>query len=138
MNRIVIVGASAGGLATAEALRRSGYEGAITLIGDEPHPPYDRPPLSKQILTGEWQPDRLPPRRTRDIDALGLDLRLGALVLGELVPALFLVGVPDPQLVLVLLAVDDDRFDVLPRHCLLGALASDVLGEGLNAPLEGR
>lgn len=82
MNRIVIVGASAGGLATAEALRRSGYEGAITLIGDEPHPPYDRPPLSKQILTGEWQPDRLPLRRTRGIDALGLDLRLGVAAIG--------------------------------------------------------
>ncbi|MFJ2559215.1 MULTISPECIES: NAD(P)/FAD-dependent oxidoreductase [unclassified Streptomyces] len=82
MNRIVIVGASAGGLATAEALRRFGYEGAITVLGDEPLLPYDRPPLSKQILTGEWQPDRLPLRGKDDIDALKLDLRLGTRATG--------------------------------------------------------
>ncbi|MEV6039139.1 FAD-dependent oxidoreductase [Nonomuraea sp. NPDC052116] len=77
MNRIVIVGGSAGGLATAEALRRAGYGGAITFIGQEPHLPYDRPPLSKQVLTGEWEPDRLALRGKAEIDALGLDLRLG-------------------------------------------------------------
>ncbi|MEU9273101.1 FAD-dependent oxidoreductase [Streptomyces sp. NPDC048251] len=82
MNRIVIVGASAGGLATAEALRRMGYEGVLTLIGAEEHLPYDRPPLSKQILTGEWKQDRLPLRRPADIDALGLDLRLGTAATG--------------------------------------------------------
>lgn len=49
MNRVVIVGASAGGLATAAALRR----GVITLVGDQPELPYDRPPLSKQVLSGE-------------------------------------------------------------------------------------
>jgi NADPH-dependent 2,4-dienoyl-CoA reductase/sulfur reductase-like enzyme len=59
VSRIVIVGASAGGLATAEALRRAGYHGAVTLVGDEPCLPYDRPPLSKQFLKGEWQQDRL-------------------------------------------------------------------------------
>ncbi|MEU6721378.1 FAD-dependent oxidoreductase [Nonomuraea sp. NPDC046802] len=82
MNRIVIVGASAGGLSTAEALRRAGHEGAITLVGDEPHLPYDRPPLSKQLLSGQWEPDRLALRRPADIDALGLDLRLGASATG--------------------------------------------------------
>ncbi|MFJ9213387.1 ferredoxin reductase [Streptomyces sp. L-9-10] len=82
MNRITIVGASAGGLATAEALRRSGYEGTITLIGDEPHLPYDRPPLSKRILAGTDQPSGLALRRTEDIHALGLDLRLGVRATG--------------------------------------------------------
>ncbi|MEV8546864.1 FAD-dependent oxidoreductase [Streptomyces sp. NPDC051572] len=82
MDRVVIVGASAGGLATAEALRRQGYEGTVTLIGDEPHLPYDRPPLSKQILSGEWALDRLPLRSKHDIDALDLDLRLGGAALG--------------------------------------------------------
>ncbi|WP_394617247.1 NAD(P)/FAD-dependent oxidoreductase [Lentzea sp. JNUCC 0626] len=77
MNRVVVVGASAGGLATAEALRRAGHQGTITFVGAESHLPYDRPPLSKQILTGEWQPDRLALRATADIDALDLDLRLG-------------------------------------------------------------
>ncbi|MFI0821941.1 NAD(P)/FAD-dependent oxidoreductase [Streptomyces sp. NPDC021098] len=77
MNRIVLVGASAGGLSAAEALRRSGYQGVITLVGDERRLPYDRPPLSKQILTGEWEPDRLALRGQAAIDALDLDLRLG-------------------------------------------------------------
>ncbi len=77
-----MVGASAGGLATAEALRRSRYEDAITLVGDEPYAPYDRPPLSKQVLKGDWQPDRLALRPAADIDALGLDLRLGATAIG--------------------------------------------------------
>ncbi|MCT9077469.1 NAD(P)/FAD-dependent oxidoreductase [Streptomyces fulvoviolaceus] len=75
MNRIVVVGASAAGLATVETLRREGYDGTLTLIGDEPHPPYDRPPLSKQLLTGQWPADRLTLRSAADIDALRLDLR---------------------------------------------------------------
>jgi NADPH-dependent 2,4-dienoyl-CoA reductase/sulfur reductase-like enzyme len=77
MNRVVIVGASAGGLATAEALRRGGYRGVLTLVGDEPELPYDRPPLSKQVLSGQWEPDRLPLRTAAAVDDLGLDLRLG-------------------------------------------------------------
>lgn len=76
MNRVVIAGASAGGLATAEALRRGGHTGVITLVGDEPVLPYDRPPLSKQLLSGHWTPDQLA-LRPSDIDTLGLDLRLG-------------------------------------------------------------
>jgi NADPH-dependent 2,4-dienoyl-CoA reductase/sulfur reductase-like enzyme len=77
MNDVVIVGASAGGLATAESLRRLGFTGTITLVGAEPHLPYDRPPLSKQLLTGAWEPDRLLLREQAEIDALRLDLRLG-------------------------------------------------------------
>jgi NADPH-dependent 2,4-dienoyl-CoA reductase/sulfur reductase-like enzyme len=50
---VVIVGASMGGLRTAEALRRFGYTGAITVIGDETWAPYNRPPLSKEVLAGE-------------------------------------------------------------------------------------
>ncbi|MEM8609310.1 MAG: FAD-dependent oxidoreductase [Myxococcota bacterium] len=74
--RIAIVGASLAGLRTAEFLRRAGFEGELTLIGEEPHLPYDRPPLSKEILRGEWEPDRLALRR-KDYDSLSLDLRLG-------------------------------------------------------------
>ncbi|MGC5779501.1 NAD(P)/FAD-dependent oxidoreductase [Methylobacterium sp. NFXW15] len=54
---IVVVGASLAGLCGAEALRRGGYDGPLTLIGDEPHPPYDRPPLSKHVLAGELEAD---------------------------------------------------------------------------------
>lgn len=82
MNRVVVVGASAAGLTTAEALRREGYSGGITVVGAEEHLPYDRPPLSKKILSGEWEPDRLPLRPTADIDALRLDLRLGVTATG--------------------------------------------------------
>ena len=53
--RIVIVGASLAGLAAAAYLRREGFAGSLTLIGDEPYRPYDRPPLSKQVLDG-WIP----------------------------------------------------------------------------------
>ena len=56
---IVVVGASQAGLQVAESLRGEGYDGPVTLIGDEPHPPYQRPPLSKALLTGETTEDRL-------------------------------------------------------------------------------
>ncbi|WP_218131355.1 FAD-dependent oxidoreductase [Nocardioides sp. YR527] len=71
------MGASTGGLATAEALRRAGHEGPITLVGAEPAMPYDRPPLSKQVLTGQRGPNELALRSSAEIDALDLDLRLG-------------------------------------------------------------
>ncbi|GCE15959.1 NAD(P)/FAD-dependent oxidoreductase [Tengunoibacter tsumagoiensis] len=50
--RIVIVGASLAGVTAAETMRKEGYHGQITIIGDEPSEPYDRPPLSKQVLMG--------------------------------------------------------------------------------------
>ncbi len=55
---VVIVGASLTGLRTAETLRNEGFEGEITLVGEEVHLPYDRPPLSKQILAGTWPPEK--------------------------------------------------------------------------------
>lgn len=60
---VLVVGSSAAGIATADALRRNGYAGALTILGAEPHPPYDRPPLSKQVLAGAWQPERAHLRR---------------------------------------------------------------------------
>ncbi|PRC44798.1 FAD-dependent oxidoreductase, partial [Mycobacterium sp. ITM-2017-0098] len=77
--RIVIVGASLAGLRAAEALRDEGFTGSLTIIGDEVHEPYDRPPLSKQVLKG-WVPagnTKLP--RMRAIDA---DWRLGVAATG--------------------------------------------------------
>ena len=54
---LVVVGASLAGLRGAEALRDGGYDGPLTLVGDEPHRPYDRPPLSKHVLAGELPPE---------------------------------------------------------------------------------
>ncbi|AJT62803.1 hypothetical protein T261_1115 [Streptomyces lydicus] len=79
---IAVVGASAAGLAAAEALRRSGWTGPLTLIGDEPHLPYDRPPLSKQLLHGAWEPERLLLRTEEQLAPLDLDLRLGTRATG--------------------------------------------------------
>ncbi|MGW7491178.1 NAD(P)/FAD-dependent oxidoreductase [Streptomyces sp. NPDC054786] len=79
---IAVVGASAAGLAAAEALRRFGWRGPLTLIGAEPHLPYDRPPLSKQLLHGAWEPDRLLLRTAGQLAPLGLDLRLGTRATG--------------------------------------------------------
>ncbi|MFJ4918396.1 NAD(P)/FAD-dependent oxidoreductase [Streptomyces sp. NPDC088725] len=80
--RIVVVGASAAGLSTAEALRRGGFAGTLTLVGDEVHPPYDRPPLSKQLLSGAWESERLHLRSTDQLTGLDLELRLGVTAVG--------------------------------------------------------
>jgi 3-phenylpropionate/trans-cinnamate dioxygenase ferredoxin reductase subunit len=79
---VVIVGASAAGLATAEALRNKGYDGRLTLVGDETHLPYDRPPLSKQVLSGAWQPERVRLRDDQAIARLDADLQLGREAVG--------------------------------------------------------
>ncbi len=50
---IVIVGANLAGGRAAEALRKEGFDGQVFLVGEEPHPPYERPPLSKEYLRGE-------------------------------------------------------------------------------------
>ncbi|GAB3431083.1 NAD(P)/FAD-dependent oxidoreductase [Actinophytocola sediminis] len=102
LGHVVVVGASAAGLSTAEALRAKGYDGKLTLVGKEWHPPYDRPPLSKQVLSGTWEPDRVLLRDERAIGRLDVDLRLGHTAAGL-----------DPAARELL--VDDDRlsFDAL-------------------------
>lgn len=74
-DHVLIVGASLAGLKATEALRYLGFTGPITLLGDERHVPYDRPPLSKQLLSGEWTPERI--GLIADIASLDADLRLG-------------------------------------------------------------
>ena len=75
-NRVVIIGAGhAGGTAAAE-LRRSGFAGPITLIGDEPLPPYERPPLSKAWLKGETDADKLALKPASFYPGADIDLRL--------------------------------------------------------------
>jgi phthalate 3,4-dioxygenase ferredoxin reductase subunit len=83
----VIVGASVAGVRTAQALRSAGYEGQVTLVGDERDLPYDRPPLSKALLAGAAEPAAL--TLLTEQDARGLDVRL---VLGRAARRLDLDG----------------------------------------------
>lgn len=84
--RILVVGASLAGLRAAERLRKDGFEGELTLLGSETHLPYDRPPLSKELLKGEREPDGIALRLAPELDASWLlgetatELDLGARV----------------------------------------------------------
>uniref|UniRef100_UPI0034DAFDFA NAD(P)/FAD-dependent oxidoreductase n=1 Tax=Streptomyces adonidis TaxID=3231367 RepID=UPI0034DAFDFA len=75
--RVLVVGASASGLSTVEALRRKGFAGGITVLGDEPHVPYDRPPLSKQVLSGAWEPARAELRSQEQLASLDAEFLYG-------------------------------------------------------------
>ncbi|MER6182271.1 FAD-dependent oxidoreductase [Streptomyces sp. NPDC001652] len=76
--RVVVVGAGMAGVQTAVALREQGFTGTVTLIGAEPHQPYDRPPLSKAVLLGKAEGSAF----DVDFEALGIQLELGREVLG--------------------------------------------------------
>ncbi|MFJ4650830.1 NAD(P)/FAD-dependent oxidoreductase [Nocardia sp. NPDC088792] len=82
LEHIVVVGASAAGLTAAETLRREGFTGTLTMIGDEIHAPYDRPPLSKQVLTGDRAPEQLALRAPDLLGRLDLELRSGCRATG--------------------------------------------------------
>ncbi|MFH8660450.1 NAD(P)/FAD-dependent oxidoreductase [Streptomyces afghaniensis] len=76
--RVVVAGAGMAGVQTAVALREQGFTGTVSLIGAEPHQPYDRPPLSKAVLLGKAEGSAF----DVDFEALGIELRLGCEVLG--------------------------------------------------------
>ncbi|WP_443072210.1 NAD(P)/FAD-dependent oxidoreductase [Streptomyces sp. NBC_01485] len=76
--RVVVVGAGMAGVQTAVALREQGFDGTVTLIGAEPHQPYDRPPLSKAVLLGKAEHSAF----DVDFEGLGIELVLGREVLG--------------------------------------------------------
>ena len=84
---VVVVGASLGGLRAAEQLRARGFEGRVTVIGDERHLPYNRPPLSKEVLAdaGDNDPARLHARVEfrRKASTADVDFRLGVAVVGS-------------------------------------------------------
>jgi NADPH-dependent 2,4-dienoyl-CoA reductase/sulfur reductase-like enzyme len=72
--RVVVVGASLAGVRAAEAVRAGGFDGELVVVGDEPHRPCDRPPLSKQVLAGRQPPDAT----ALDVDeGLDAEWRLG-------------------------------------------------------------
>jgi NADPH-dependent 2,4-dienoyl-CoA reductase/sulfur reductase-like enzyme len=148
LDSIVVVGASLAGLRAVETLRREGHAGRLVLIGAEPHLPYDRPPLSKEMLAGEWEHDQIVLRRTPYED-LELELRLGTaattldldrrvvgvggaeigfdgLVIATGATPRRLPGQPDLDGVFTLRTIDDchglrDRLDAGPKVCVIGA-----------------
>lgn len=77
MDQVVVVGGGLAGLRACEGLREHGYEGRLFLAGEEEHLPYDRPPLSKQFLAGEWGFDRVVLRDEARLAGLGLDRLAG-------------------------------------------------------------
>jgi 3-phenylpropionate/trans-cinnamate dioxygenase ferredoxin reductase subunit len=145
---VVVVGASLAGLRATETLRREGYGGRLVVIGAEPHLPYDRPPLSKQLLSGEVEPDDIALRAPYDeLDlefvlghrAVRLDLDARTLVLDDGARLRFdgavlatgsaprvLPGTPDLEGLFVLRTVDDAlairaELDASPRVLVVGA-----------------
>jgi NADPH-dependent 2,4-dienoyl-CoA reductase/sulfur reductase-like enzyme len=90
MKRVVVVGASLAGLRTAEALRRSGFAGELTVVGEEPHAPYNRPPLTKTALRDGPDASALALPKADDLDvswalgvtATGLDTTRREVLLG--------------------------------------------------------
>jgi NADPH-dependent 2,4-dienoyl-CoA reductase/sulfur reductase-like enzyme len=82
LDRVVIVGASLAGLRAAETLRQHDDVGSVVVVGDERHRPYDRPPLSKKLLSGEWGPERIQLRQPDVFDDLDVDWQLGTAATG--------------------------------------------------------
>jgi NADPH-dependent 2,4-dienoyl-CoA reductase/sulfur reductase-like enzyme len=80
--RIAIIGAGLGGLRTAEALRAHRFEGSVLLIGDEAELPYDRPPLSKEVLLGTREPSDTALVTRPRLAELGVEARLGVAATG--------------------------------------------------------
>ena len=75
MRSVTVVGGSLAGLSSARALRDAGFDGRITIVGDEPHRPYDRPPLSKELLSGRMTPADI--ALEGEDEDLAVDWRLG-------------------------------------------------------------
>jgi 3-phenylpropionate/trans-cinnamate dioxygenase ferredoxin reductase component len=103
MQHIVIIGAGQAGAALAAKLRGLGFEGRLTMIGAEPHPPYQRPPLSKAYLLGEMEQERLWLRNAAFYTDNQIDLRLGAAASVDVAAKTVLLGdqvIPYDQLAL--------------------------------------
>ena len=77
---VVIVGASHAAVQAIDTLRREGHDGRIVLVGDEPHLPYNRPPLSKKYLSGEMERERLYLRSAQYYEQSRTEVRLGVRV----------------------------------------------------------
>jgi NADPH-dependent 2,4-dienoyl-CoA reductase/sulfur reductase-like enzyme len=75
---LVVVGAGVAGLRVVQTVRGAGYDGPVTLVGAEPHLPYDRPPLSKQVLQGQLSPESTEYHPAEYFDDLDVQVLLGA------------------------------------------------------------
>jgi NADPH-dependent 2,4-dienoyl-CoA reductase/sulfur reductase-like enzyme len=82
LSEIVVVGGSLAGLRAVEALRLGGYDAGITVVSAEDHLPYDRPPLSKRLLSGEWEADRVALRKPEEMGSLDATWKLGSAAVG--------------------------------------------------------
>lgn len=83
MRTITVIGASLAGLYAAVSLRSQGYDGRLVIVGDEHHRPYDRPPLSKEFLTGALTAERLALADAEEIGELDADWLLGTRAEGQ-------------------------------------------------------
>ena len=163
---VVIAGASLAGMHAAHTLRNDGYDGRITVIDADANTPYDKPPLSKQVLAGTWDVDRITlPAAKEDLDleyllgrrAMGLDLadrfvrldggdRVGydGLVIATGASARWLPGAPMLEGVHVLRTLDDclalrDDLDDLPERVVVvgaGFIGAEVAATCRNRGLE--
>jgi len=77
-----VIGASLAGLRAAEEMKHEGHRGPVIIVGEEIHAPYDRPPLSKQLLSGKWDVGRIHHHAPDVLDTLGLEFRLGRRAVG--------------------------------------------------------
>jgi phthalate 3,4-dioxygenase ferredoxin reductase subunit len=75
---VVVVGSSVGGVRAAQALRSEGFDGRVVLVGEEQRLPYDKPPLSKQFLAGDWDADRVGLLSDAAAERDRIELRLGS------------------------------------------------------------
>ncbi len=75
--RFIIIGTGQAGVQTAVSLRQGGFEGEIVMVGRETHVPYQRPPLSKQVLKGEWPAERCQLRHLEFYQEHGIELLQG-------------------------------------------------------------
>lgn len=82
MTTVLVVGASLAGLTATEALRNGGHDGSLVVVDPSPALPPDRPPLSKQVLAGTWEPERAVHRVAERLPDLDVDLRLGVAATG--------------------------------------------------------
>ncbi len=163
---VVIAGASLAGMHAAHTLRNDGYDGRITVIDADANTPYDKPPLSKHVLAGTWDVDRITlPAAKEDLDleyllgrrAMGLDLadrfvrldggdRVGydGLVIATGASARWLPGAPMLEGVHVLRTLDDclalrDDLDDLPERVVVvgaGFIGAEVAATCRNRGLE--